>query len=169
MKKYLLIVCSILFFNCNDGDLQIETVDFDSIDTIESCNDISPTTENVLFKINGDEALILNLPSQLLNNEVSTATGIESAVPGSSQITYRIFSETVSSSYFCDSPPPLTPTFLEEIEAEGGSIIVTTVEVDSVTFSHTIQLSGVTFLNENGSRITDLQVNEFGTVTTTVE
>jgi len=169
MKKYLLIVCSILFFNCNDGDLQIETVDFDSIDTIESCNDISPTTENVLFKINGDEALILNLPSQLLRNEVSTATGIESAVPGSSQITYRIFTESVSSSYFCDSPPPLTPTVLEEIEAEGGSIIVTTVEVDSVTFSHTIQLSGVTFLNENGSRITDLQVNEFGTVTTTVE
>ena len=168
MKKYLLIGCSILFFGCNDGDLQIETVDFDSIDTIESCNDISPTTENVLFKINDDEALILNLPSELLKNEVST-TEIESLVPGSSQITYRIFSETVSSSYFCDSPPPLTPTVLEEIEAEGGSIIVTTVEVDSVTFSHTIQLSGITFLNENGSRITDLQINEFGTVTTSIE
>ncbi|WP_299799060.1 hypothetical protein [uncultured Maribacter sp.] len=168
MKKYLLIGCSILFFGCNDGDLQIETVDFDSIDTIESCNDISPTTENVLFKINDDEALILNLPSELLKNEVST-TEIESLVPGSSQITYRIFSETVSSSYFCDSPPPLTPTVLEEIEAEGGSIIVTTVEVDSVTFSHTIQLSGITFLNENGSRITDLQISEFGTVTTSIE
>lgn len=168
MKKYLIIGCSILFFGCNDGDLQIETVDFDSIDTIESCNDISPTTENVLFKINDDEALILNLPSELLKNEVST-TEIESLVPGSSQITYRIFSETVSSSYFCDSPPPLTPTVLEEIEAEGGSIIVTTVEVDSVTFSHTIQLSGITFLNENGSRITDLQISEFGTVTTSIE
>jgi hypothetical protein len=168
MKKYLLIGCSILFFGCNDGDLQIETVDFDSIDTIESCNDISPTTENVLFKINDDEALILNLPSELLKNEVST-TEIESLVPGSSQITYRIFSETVSSSYFCDSPPPLTPTVLEEIEAEAGSIFVTTTTEDNITYSHTIQLSGITFLNENGSRITDLQISEFGTVTTSIE
>lgn len=168
MKKYLLIGCSILFFGCNDGDLQIETVDFDSIETVQSCNTVSASTENVVFKINGDEALILTIDSGLLKNEVTTSS-LESAVPGSSQISYRIFSETVTSAYFCDSPPPLTPTVLEEIEAEGGSIIVTTTTEDSITFTHTIQLSGVTFLNENGSRITDLQVNEFGTVTTTAE
>ncbi|MDF4222995.1 hypothetical protein PXC01_15430 [Maribacter sp. M208] len=168
MKKYLIIGCSILFFACNDGDLQIETVDFDSIETVQSCDDISATTENVLFKINGDEALILNLPSGLLKNEVST-TEIESIIPGNSQISYRIFSETVTSSYFCDSPPPLTPTVLEEIEAEAGSIFVTTTTEDDITYTHNIQLSGITFLNENGSRITDLQVNEFGTVTTTVD
>ncbi|SFR81075.1 hypothetical protein [Maribacter stanieri] len=166
MKKYLLIGCSILFFACNDGDLQIETVDFDSIETVQSCDTVSVSTENVLFKINGDEALIVTLPSGLLKNEVST-TELTSAVPGSSQISYRIFSETVTSTYFCDSPPPLTPTVLEEIEAEGGSIIITTTTEDSITFTHTIQLSGITFLNENGSRITDLQVSEFGTVTTT--
>ncbi len=157
-----------MFFACNDGDLQIETVDFDSIETVQSCDDISATTENVLFKINGDEALILNLPSGLLKNEVST-TEIESIIPGNSQISYRIFSETVTSSYFCDSPPPLTPTVLEEIEAEAGSIFVTTTTEDDITYTHNIQLSGITFLNENGSRITDLQVNEFGTVTTTVD
>ncbi|WP_282180549.1 hypothetical protein [Maribacter stanieri] len=166
MKKYLLIGCSILFFGCNDGDLQIETVDFDSIETVQSCDTVSVSTENVLFKINGDEALIVTLPSGLLKNEVST-TELTSAVPGSSQISYRIFSETVTSTYFCDSPPPLTPTVLEEIEAEGGSIIITTTTEDSITFTHTIQLSGITFLNENGSRITDLQVSEFGSVTTT--
>jgi hypothetical protein len=168
MKKYLLIGCSILFFGCNDGDLQIETVDFDSIETVQSCNTVSASTENVVFKINGDEALILTIASGLLKNEV-TVSSLESAVPGNSQISYRIFSETVTSAYFCDSPPPLTPTVLEEIEAEGGSIIITTTTEDSITFTHTIQLSGVTFLNENGSRITDLQVNEFGTVTTTAE
>lgn len=168
MKKYLLIGCSILFFGCNDGDLQIETVDFDSIETVQSCDTVSVSTENVLFKINGDEALIVTLPSGLLKNEVST-TELTSAVPGSSQISYRIFSETVTSTYFCDSPPPLTPTVLEEIEAEGGSVIITTTTENSITFTHTIQLSGITFLNENGSRITDLQVSEFGTVTTTAD
>ncbi|WP_339839990.1 hypothetical protein [uncultured Maribacter sp.] len=165
MKKYLLIGCSLLIFGCNDGDLQIETVDFDSIDTVQNCDTVSTTTSNVLFKINGDEALIVTLPSGLLQNTVTT-TDLESAVPGSSQVSYRIFSDNVTSAYFCDSPPPLTPTVKEEIEAEGGSIFITTTTEDSVTFTHTIRLSGITFLNENGSRITDLQVSEFGTVTT---
>ena len=165
MKKYLLIGCSLLIFGCNDGDLQIETVDFDSIDTVQNCDTVSTTTSNVLFKINGDEALIVTLPSGLLQNTVTT-TDLESAVPGSSQVSYRIFSDNVTSAYFCDSPPPLTPTVKEEIEAEGGSIFITTTTEDSVTFTHTIRLSGITFLNENGSRITDLQVSEFGTVIT---
>jgi len=165
MKKYLLIGCYLLFFGCNDGDLQIETVDFDSIDTVQNCGTLSASASNVLFKINGDEALIVSLPSGLLKNEVSS-TVLESAVPGNSQVSYRIFSETVTSAYFCDSPPPLTPTVLEEIEAEGGSILVTTTTEDNITFTHSIQLSGISFVNENGSRITDLQINEFGTVTT---
>ena len=165
MKKYLLIGCSILFFGCNDGDLQIETVDFDSIDTVQNCDVVSVSTSNVLFKINGDEALIITLPSGLLKNTVTT-TDIESAVPGNSQVSYRIFSDNVSSAYFCDSPPPLTPTVMEEIEAQGGSVLVTTSSTDNTTFTHTIKLSGISFLNENGSRITDLQINEFGTVTT---
>jgi hypothetical protein len=165
MKKYILIGCSLLFFSCNDGDLQIETVDFDSIKTVQNCGTVSTSTTNVLFKINGDEALILTLPSGLFKNEVST-TNIESAVPGNSQVSYRIFSGDVTSAYFCDSPPPLTPTVMEEIEAAGGTIIISTTTEDNITYTHTIQLSGISFVNENGSRITDLQINEYGTVTT---
>lgn len=165
MKKYLIIGCSLLFFACDDGDLQIETVDFDSITNIQNCGTLSTGSSNVIFKINGDESLIITLASGLLKNEVTT-TDRESAVPGNSKISYRIFSDNVTSAYFCDAPPPLTPTVIEEIEAEGGSVFITTTTTDDVTFTHTIKLSGITFVNENGSRITDLQINEFGTVTT---
>ena len=165
MKKYLIIGCSLLFFACNDGDLQIETVDFDSITNVQNCGTLSTTTSNVVFKINGDESLIITLAGGLLKNEVTT-TDRESLVPGNSQVSYRIFSDNVTSAYFCDSPPPLIPIVSEEIEAEGGSVFITTTQTDSVTFLHTIKLSGITFVNENGSRITDLQINEFGTVTT---
>lgn len=165
MKKYLIIGCSLLFFACDDGDLQIETVDFDSIINVQNCGTLSTTATNVVFKINGDESLIITLASGLLKNEVTT-TDRESIVPGNSQISYRIFSDNVTSAYFCDAPPPLTPTATEEIEAEGGSIFITTTTTDDVTYSHSIKLSGITFVNENGSRITDLQINEFGTVTT---
>ena len=137
MKKYLLIGCYLLFFGCNDGDLQIETVDFDSIDTVQNCGTLSASASNVLFKINDDEALIVSLPSGLLKNEVSS-TVLETIDNSNSQVSYRIFSETVTSAYFCDSPPPLTPTVLEEIEAEGGSILVTTTTEDNITFTHSI-------------------------------
>lgn len=166
MKKYLVIGCSLLVFACDDGNLQIETVDFDSIKVVQNCGTVATTTSNVLFKINGKESLIVTLPSGLLKNEITT-TDKESSIPGDSQVNYRIFSETVTKAYFCDAPPPLTPTVMEEIEAQSGSVRITTTQTDSVTFIHTIKLNGITFLNENGSRITDLQVNEFGTVTTT--
>ena len=165
MKKYLLIGCSLLFFGCNDGDLQIETVDFDSIAQIQNCGTLSTKAINVLFKINGSEALILTLPNGLLKNEVS-AGEVESTVPGSSKVSYRIFSDKVTKAYFCDAPPPLTPTVKEEIEAQGGSVFITTTQTDSVTFSHNIKLSGISFVNKDGSRITDLQISDFGVVTT---
>ena len=168
MKKYLLLGSLFLLFACDDGDLQIETVDFDSIDEIEFCDEITANVENVVLKINDDEALILTLSSSLIQNAVTT-TDRESTVPSGSQVTYRIFSETVTSSYFCDSPPPVTPTVSEEIEAESGSILVTTTTENDTLFTHTIQLSGISFLNENGSRITDLQINEFGSITTSIE
>lgn len=166
MKKILLIAFYLPFLACNDGDLQIETVDFDSITTVQSCETLTPNTATALFKINGNEALILELPNSVLKNEISNGF-IESAVPGNSQVTYRIFSETVTTAYFCDAVPPLTPTVSEEIEAKDGAIFITTTSEDGVTFSHTISLSGISFVNNDGSRITDLQISEFGTVTTT--
>lgn len=168
MKKLIFFVGFICFFSCNDGDLQIETVDFDSITTVQSCGDVSVSAANVLFKINGDEALIVELPSGLLKNEVTT-TDIESTVPSGTTITYRIFSDNVTTAYFCSAIPALTPSVIEEIEAQTGTIFITTLAGEGDTFEHTIRLSEISFVNESGNtRITDQQINEFGTVTTSL-
>ncbi|WP_396638274.1 hypothetical protein [Maribacter sp. R77961] len=167
MKKYLLFALTLCQFSCNDGDLQIETVDFDSIDTVQFCETVVISSENLLFKINGDEALIMELPSNLLKNEATT-TEIVSEVPSATRITYRIFSDNVSADYFCDAVPALTPTVIEEIAAQDGQIFITTVAGEGDTFVHTIRLSGISFVAENGSRITNLSINEFGTVTTSL-
>ncbi|MGB3151945.1 MAG: hypothetical protein WBB27_14905 [Maribacter sp.] len=168
MKKLLLFTGFICFFSCNDGDLQIETVDFDSITTVQSCNAISASAANVLFKINGDEALILELPSGSLANEVTT-TDIVREVDEQVVITYRIFSDNVTNAYFCDAIPSIEPTVIEEIIAENGQVFITTVAGEGDTFLHTIQLSEISFVNENGdTRITDQRINEFGTVTTSL-
>ncbi len=167
MKKVFSLVFLSIFLSCDDGNLLIETVDFDSIEIIGSCEEVSATTANVLFKINVDEALILALPAGLLKNEITTED-IESAIPSASQLTYRIFTGDVSTNYFCDDLPPVSPTVSEEITAEDGSVLITTTTEDSITFEHSIRLINISFVTEDGSRITDLQVSEFGTVTTSL-
>lgn len=167
MKKYLLFALVLALFSCDDGDLQIETVDFDSIETVQSCETVVVNAVNVLFKINGDEALILELPSNLLKNEITT-TDIVSDVPSAAKITYRIFSDNVSDDYFCNAVPVLTPTVIEDIPAQNGQVFITTTAGEENTFIHSIRLGTTSFVLENGSRITNLEINEFGTVTTSL-
>lgn len=159
----------LLMFSCNDGDLQIETIDFDSED-IQFCDPIPEISSTIFFKINSKNTLILELQDGILQNEDSGGE-IISPVPGSSKITYRTFTEDVSKSYFCDDIPPASPTVLEEINAEGGSVFVTTVRsvVDTTLYEHTIEFSGISLINSKGERITDLSINNFGTITTSQE
>jgi len=165
--KNLIVLCFVaLFYSCNDGDLQIETIDFDSV-AISTCESTVTTSSTIFFKINSKEALILELQSGVLKNEVSDGA-ITSLVPSQSMLTYRVFSDNVTSNYFCDAIPTTTPSVIEEIEAENGEVLITTIlsEGTTDTFEHTIQLSGITFITSTDQRITDLQINDFGTITT---
>ncbi len=166
MKNLIVLCFIVLFYSCNDGDLQIETIDFDSVD-ISTCESTVTTSSTIFFKINSKEALILELQSGVLKNEVSDGA-ITSLVPSQSILTYRVFSDNVTSNYFCDAIPTTTPSVLEEVEAEDGEVLITTIlsEGTTDTFEHTIQLSGITFITSTDQRITDLQINDFGTITT---
>jgi len=165
--KNLIVLCFVaLFYSCNDGDLQIETIDFDSV-AISTCESTVTTSSTIFFKINSKEALILELQSGVLKNEASDGA-ITSLVPSQSILTYRVFSDNVTSNYFCDAIPTTTPSVIEEIEAEDGEVLITTIlsEGTTDTFEHMIQLSGITFITSTDQRITDLQINDFGTITT---
>jgi len=156
-----------LFISCDDGDLQIETLDFDSV-TIQNCDAITVDIANVLFKLNATEALILELPAGSIKNEVSEGV-MEYSVgsSGPTKVSYRTFSDTVSNNYFCSNIPLTTPNVVEEIIAQGGSLFITTVlNADGVTYEHTIELSSISLVTSNDTRITDLSINNFGTVTT---
>lgn len=171
MRKFILSILTLgLLFSCSDGDLQIETIDFDSV-SIQFCSAPVSNAKNLMFKINESEALILELQSGVLNNGVVGETiTTESTVPSQSQVTYRIFSDAVDNDYFCDDIPVVDPTVIDEVIAEDGMVIIeTAVDPDDQTvFIHTISLSGISFVTGNGERITNLAINEFGEVTTTV-
>ncbi len=168
MKRIAFFCLISMLWACNDGDLQIETIDFDGI-SIQTCESVVTTTSTVFFKINGEEALILELQSGLLKNEVSGET-IVSSVPGQSTLIYRIFDGTVGKNYFCDAIPLTTPSVVEEILATNGEIRISTIQnpSDSTQYLHTIELNNITLVNAQGERITDTSINDFGTVTTSL-
>lgn len=166
MKRFFFLPLFVVFFACNDGDLQIESIDFDGV-SIGTCESTITTASTVFFKISGEEALILELQSGLLQNAVSQDT-IVSTLPGQSNLIYRLFTATVSNNYFCDAIPITSPSVLEEIEATSGEVLISTSQsqTDTTQFEHTILLRNVTLINEQGERITDISINEFGTITT---
>ncbi len=161
--SFLAILCS-----CDDGNLQIEGVDFDDVN-IDSCGNVDDATDTTFFfKTNGDEALLLTLNSGLLENITSLDGSITSNISatGSPQLLYRLFTGDVSSSYFCDEIPPLEPTVLAENFATGGEITILT-NVGSVTasekvYSHNITIRDLSLTNDNGERLTDTSILEYG-------
>nr|WP_299384254.1 hypothetical protein [Allomuricauda sp.] len=170
MRNFFLPFLLVLaLVSCSDGDLQIETIDFNDV-LPQFCDAPQASNQNILFKINDTEALILTLQSGVLNNGVVGETiTTESTIPGQSQLVYRNFSSTVSSTYFCSDIPPASPTVSQEIDAQDGTVsIVTVANDDSTEFDHTISLSGISFVAENGERITNLTIDEFGEVSTDV-
>ena len=153
MKNSLFFFLVLLIVSCSDGDLQIEAIDFDDI-AVQNCETLSVDTQ-LLFKIDDNQALILQLEDGLLQNEISTDT-IISNIDNDSELTYRLFNNTVSSSYFCDDIPPATPSVIEDIEAIEGEVLIVTTSTDLITFNHEILLRGIIITNEAGESIIDL-------------
>ncbi len=172
MQKILLLALLLMTLACDDGDIQIGTLDFDST-TIQVCDDnpVEANMTNVLFKLNDTEALILELPANAILNEVSE-TQIEigvSSTSGPAKITYRTFSGQVSKDYFCSKIPLTDPIVLEEILGEGGDVYINTaISADSTKYEHTITLNDISLITSDNNRITNLSINNFGTVTTKV-
>lgn len=163
-----MMFCAGLFFSCGDNDLEIETINFDSV-SLQFCTAPRTNAKNILFKINETESLILELQSGVLNRgAIGDTVTTESSVPGQSQLTYRIFSDNVTKNYFCDDIPTVEPKVLDEVEAQGGMVIIETMALDSINFVHNIRLSGISFVTGKGERITNMNIDEFGEVSTAI-
>ncbi|WP_343485807.1 hypothetical protein [Allomuricauda sp. d1] len=167
MRKIATVLVLAFVASCSDGDLEIEAIDFDSV-AVENCGTVAEDTQ-IFFKRNGTEALILTLQNGLLDDGTvgdTTITSQTSSIPSQSQLVYRIFNDDVPSNYFCDAFPPVSPTVIEEVEAEDGILTIETKSTaDGTAFEHTLTLSEISLVNDQGERITDLSINEFGEIT----
>ncbi|MFK7748675.1 MAG: hypothetical protein AB8B65_09805 [Kordia sp.] len=172
MKKIVflfLITCT--FFSCDDGDLTLEEIDLTTDAVVQACVEEAGVT--LLFKINGAETLILEVPNDLIINEATedADTPRVEELNGAANCYYRSFDTNITSSYFCDELPSDIAVVLEYTAASGDVEVITTeVLVDGVVteYQHTILLTNVVFTGTNGQ---DVRYNEFpyGTIETPAE
>lgn len=166
MKKYIAILCCVLFVACDDGDFDIPAFEFG--ETVNSC-DVNNNTYT-LFRLSDTEALIVTLTTNQIKQEVSTEV-ITTNITDENVI-YRTFNDEVSASYFCEFIPPVSPTVLSNWNGVAGAnnkiLIETVEELDEndmlIGYRHTITFENLTL--ENGSETLTYTESDFGSFVT---
>lgn len=160
MKRFFGLFLLVLFVNsCDDGDLILETIDFDDVDT-QSCSN-----SNILYKLNDKEALLLEIDKSIFQNE-PTPVGkpIEISIGSSNRVFYRFYDGIVESDNICETIPPATPYVIDQWTAkEGGTIQIYTTAIKTTNattnatkitgYNHNIVFKDVTFLKKNGTQV----------------
>ena len=172
MKKALYVLITALLFNsCDDGNLTQEVISFDTV-TTQSCS-----TNNIIYKIKGQEALLIQIPSSSFTNEPTTAgSPIIIDINSTNRVVYRFYNGTISSSMFCETIPPSSPTVTDEWIATAGKIQITTTAIKttnattgktSITgYNHNIVFKNNTFAKQNGTQV--YETFAFGDYTRTI-
>ncbi|WP_298427462.1 hypothetical protein [uncultured Kordia sp.] len=175
MKNLWFLFALVFVFGCDDGDLPLEEIDFESTASVAGCTPV-PAGVTLLFRIDGAEALILEVPNTLFINTV-TDEGIprelDLSVSGSAY--YRGFNTTISSDYFCSELPPSDIQVNLEYTANNGIVKVVTTEVPDtvdptiiVSYQHVITFENIVFSNNEGNSIT-YDTFDYGSITTVAE
>jgi hypothetical protein len=166
------LVCALLISSCDDGDIVLQSFNFDNV-AIQKCSD-----KEVLFKINKDELLLLDIPSVYFPNEITPVGEPRIATISSiNRVLYRKYSGNASNSTICSDVPPASPAVLNEWgAANGGTIeIVTTArtvtdeitgEVTITGYNHQIKFINIQFVGAQDSFVFDEYL--YGTYTTSL-
>lgn len=181
MKNFcLLFVLLITFVSCDDGDLTLEEIDLTSTADVQACvleNGEANEGVTLLFKINGAETLILEVPEDVFINEVTETEVVDGEtvdIPRTKTLNsqafcyYRSFDESVSSNYFCDELPADISSNLEYVAVSGTLEVVTTENLNGTaveSYQHSINLVEVVFTGDNGQDVR-YGLFDFGEITT---
>ncbi|MGA9637831.1 hypothetical protein [Flavobacterium sp.] len=156
MKKIASLLAFMFLLNsCDDGNLTQENIDFETYNTQKCANN------NIIYKINDKEALLIEIPTTSFGNEPTTKSLTISAT--SNRVVYRFYNGVVSSDNICETIQPATPIVVDQWVATSGTIeILTSAQIDTsedgnnstkiTGYSHLITLKNITFSIKNGEQ-----------------
>lgn len=160
MKKILQLVIIVLLLNsCDDGNIAVETINFDDI-TADSCGEI-------IYKLKEEESLFITIPSSqnaFTNDETDSGTPTKIQIGGEVSVKYRFYDGKVSADNICIIAGHITPVAIEEWVATSGTIEITTTALyanpDATTgqrkivkYNHYIVFKNIVFAKPDGTDI----------------
>ena len=169
MKKIFAILFVFLNLSCNDGNFEIASFEFE--DTVNYCD------EYLLYKLstNGQrETLMLTLTTQQIKNSSDIVVPVQVTPTGLFQVTYRIFDDKVSSSYFCSLVPATEPKTLKDWVGIDGIIFVENEpvynedETEIIAYNHIISIKDLV-LESGDNKLKFDAFFEYGEFQTPVE
>jgi len=125
MRKIFGFILFLFVLNsCDDGDIIVNTFDFDDTD-LDHCG--GPETY-VFYKINKDVnesiSLRINTTEDIFFEDSETALEdytLDIPLNGTSNfVNYRLYDDALSGNYFCNSVPPTSPNAVENYKASSG-------------------------------------------------
>lgn len=152
------LLIALLISACDDGNLTQEDISFDTVKT-QSC-----TNNSIIYKIKGQEALLIQIPATSFPEEpTATNEPIIVDISTTNKVVYRFYNGTVSSSMFCETIPPVSPTVTEEWVATSGKIQITTTAIKTTNattgkttitgYNHSIIFKNITFAKPSGTQV----------------
>ena len=171
MRRFLgVLICALALNSCDDGDLTMETIDFEEVDT-QSCS-----TNNILYKLKEKEALLLEIPKSTFVNEPTVpGTPIQIDIDNATnQVVYRFYNGTIATENICNTIPPALPNVTDQWTATSGKIQIITTSIKSTDatnnstritgYNHNIVFKNITFDKTNGTQV--YETFPFGAYTT---
>ena len=171
MKRFFGLLLLLVSLNgCDDGDLILETINFDDA-TTQSCS-----TNNVLYRLNEKEALIIEIPKSVFTSE-PTPVGepTEITISSTNRVLYRFYNGKVATDNICETIPPATPNVVDQWTATGGTIQIFTTAIKTTNattnstkitgYNHNIIFKNITFSKTNGTQV--YEIFSFGNYITT--
>lgn len=141
-------------FPFGDYTTSATSLPFNFDQSLEKCS-----ASNDVYNYNTSEALILTIDPNLILNEATALNTPRTGLIGTTtnKLTYRLFSNLLTSDYFCQSTTPSTPAVSEEwtgvagVSGTSGIIEVTTTTNGPNSFKHTIVLKKVSLAKGNNN------------------
>ena len=160
MKRvFSLLVLVFLLNSCDDGNLTLETIDFEDAQTL-SCS-----TNNIIYKLKEKEALLLEIPKTTFKNE-PTVPGTPTVIDidnSTYRVVYRFYNGTVAADNICNTIAPATPIVTDQWTATSGKIEITTTTITATGtipgstiitgYNHRIVFKNITFDKGNGTQV----------------
>jgi hypothetical protein len=169
MKKIFAALFILLNLSCNDGNFEIPSFEFE--ETVNYCD------EYLLYKLSTNEqleTLMVTLTTQQIKNSEEIVAPVQVAPTGLFQVTYRIFDDKVTSSYFCSLVPPTEPKTVKNWVGIDGIIFVRNEavfnddETEIIAYNHIISIENLVLENGENKMKFDA-IYEYGEFQTPVE